>query len=79
MQIELVLIASLEDYYPGGGGRSGSRLLDILDRSDVAGVVALLALPDVPRAVFVNGRRAAEDVVLGDGDRLAIFPPVAGG
>jgi sulfur carrier protein ThiS len=29
--------------------------------------------------VMLNGRFLAEDVVLKDGDRLNIFPPVAGG
>jgi len=42
-------------------------------------VISDLRLPDQPRIVFVNNRHAAEDSVLRDGDRLAIFPPVAGG
>jgi molybdopterin converting factor small subunit len=29
--------------------------------------------------VFVNGRHAAADQALSDGDRLAIFPQIAGG
>ena len=45
----------------------------------VADVIAQLGLPDEPRVVFVNGRHAPDDAVLTDGDRLAIFPPVAGG
>ena len=39
----------------------------------------MLGLPDEPRVVFVNGTHAAEETVLCEGDRLAIFPPVAGG
>ncbi len=45
----------------------------------IADVIATLGLPDDPRVVFINGRHAPEDTVLSDGDRLAIFPPVAGG
>jgi len=29
--------------------------------------------------VFVNGIHAADDQPLSEGDRLAIFPPIAGG
>jgi len=45
----------------------------------VGELIARFGLPDGPRAVFVNGRHAADDQALSDGDRLAIFPPIAGG
>jgi len=39
----------------------------------------MLGLPDQPRITFVNGRHADESAELQEGQRLAIFPPVAGG
>lgn len=35
--------------------------------------------PDEVKTVFVNGVSRSFDYVLADGDRVGIFPPVAGG
>ncbi|HEX9914160.1 MAG TPA: MoaD/ThiS family protein [Candidatus Bathyarchaeia archaeon] len=46
-------------------------------------VHALLEMIGVPEAevknVMVNGRRREHDYTLTDGDRVALFPPIAGG
>jgi len=34
---------------------------------------------DAVKVVFVNGRHAELDQILNEGDRVGIFPPVAGG
>ena len=34
---------------------------------------------DDVKIVFVNGRSQNKDYVISDGDRIAIFPPIAGG
>ena len=78
MKIELALFASLAAFLPGGGKR-GARILEVEDGTAVADIIADLGLPDAPRIVFVNNRGTAEETVLKDGDRLAIFPPIAGG
>ena len=82
MRIELALFASLVPYLPDGDpGSGGSVAPDRRPRRDDR-----RRGRRAPRA----GRRAAHhlrqrrgvhrrDVVLADGDRLAIFPPVAGG
>lgn len=79
MTIDLALFAYLSPYQPDGQGGRHSRSIELTDGASVADVIGLLGLPDQPRVVFVNGRHAAEDRLLADGDRLAIFPPVAGG
>ncbi len=82
MRIELALFATLERYLPASseaGSRPGSRVLDVPDGTTIGEVIATLQLPDEPRVIFVNGRHASEDDALTEGDRLAIFPPVAGG
>lgn len=78
MKVDVALFASLSGFHAvPGEGRTRAYELD--DGATIADVIAVLGLPDQPRIVFVNGRHAEEIAVLGDGERLAIFPPVAGG
>ncbi|MHB8761019.1 MAG: MoaD/ThiS family protein [Coriobacteriia bacterium] len=79
MRVEVVLFAHLSSFQPDGLGGRHSRTFDLEDGTTIAGVIASLSLPDEPRVIFVNGRHAPESQVLHEGDRLAIFPPVAGG
>jgi sulfur carrier protein ThiS len=79
MTVELALFAYLSQYQPDGEGGRHARPLDLADGTTVADLIAQLGLPDEPRVVFLNGRHAGDEQVLSDGDRLAIFPPVAGG
>jgi len=79
MKVDLALFAYLSQYQPDGLGGRHPRALELPEQSQVADVIELLGLPDQPRVVFVNGRHAPDDHVLVEGDRLAIFPPVAGG
>jgi sulfur carrier protein ThiS len=79
MDVDVALFAFLSDYQPDGLGGRSARALHLSPGTTVADVIADLKLPDQPRIVFVNNRHADEAVALHDGDRLAIFPPVAGG
>jgi sulfur carrier protein ThiS len=79
MTVDIALFAYLSDYQPDGLGGRDSRTFDLAPATTIAEVIAMLQLPDEPRVVFVNGKHAPDEAVLADGDRLAIFPPVAGG
>lgn len=84
MRFELALFAHLTQYLPDVGearhpGSVHTRTMDLPDGTTVGQVITMLQLPDEPRIVFVNGRHAPDDQVLAESDRLAIFPPVAGG
>jgi sulfur carrier protein ThiS len=79
VKVDIALFAFLADYQPDGAGGRHARTFDLPDGTTVARMIATLHLPDQPRIVFVNGRHAPEDAALHDGDRLAIFPPIAGG
>jgi sulfur carrier protein ThiS len=79
MNVNLALFASLAQYQPDGEGGRHARPIELPDGSTVATVIDQLRLPDEPRVVFVNGKHAPDHHTLSDGDRLAIFPPVAGG
>ncbi|RLC05332.1 MAG: MoaD/ThiS family protein, partial [Deltaproteobacteria bacterium] len=49
----------------------GTTIRELLELSEVP--------PDACKIIFVNGVHAQEDEILKDGDRVGIFPPVAGG
>jgi molybdopterin synthase sulfur carrier subunit len=79
MVIDLALFAYLSAYQPDGNGGRHARPVELVEGTTIADVIDWLGLPDQPRVVFVNGRHAPEEQSLAEGDRLAIFPPVAGG
>ncbi|MGB4593660.1 MAG: MoaD/ThiS family protein [Coriobacteriia bacterium] len=83
MRIRLALFATLTGYLPesveASTDSTHERTIDLPDGTSIGQVISSLGLPNEPRVVFVNGRHAADDHVLVDGERLAVFPPVAGG
>lgn len=79
MNVDVALFAYLADYQPDGAGGRHARVFDLPAGTLVSDVIASIGLPDQPRIVFVNNRHAPESAELHDGDRLAIFPPIAGG
>jgi sulfur carrier protein ThiS len=79
VQIELALFAQLSARYPVGGSGREPRPLDIADGTTVGALVEDIGLAEEQRITFVNGRHAPDDQRLSAGDRLAIFPPIAGG
>ena len=78
MKVDVALFASLSGFHAMDGG-GHTRAYDLPEGTRIADVIATLGLPDQPRIVFVDGRHAGEDRELHEGERLAIFPPVAGG
>ena len=79
MTVDIALFAYLSDYQPDGHGGRHPRPFELPEGTTVTDLIGRLGLPDEPRVVFIGGKHAPEDTVLSDGDRLAIFPPVAGG
>lgn len=79
MNVDVALFASLSSFQPDGAGGRHARTFVLPEGTTIAQVIESLDLPDQPRVVFVNSRHAAEESELHEGDRLAIFPPVAGG
>ena len=78
MKVDVALFASLSDLH-AMSGEGHTRTYELAEGTRIADVIDTLGLPDQPRIVFVDGRHADEDRVLHEGERLAIFPPVAGG
>ncbi len=55
-------------------------ILQVPDGTLLADLLARLGVPESEvKTAFVNNRRRDEDYQLRDGDRVAFFPPVAGG
>lgn len=79
MKVDIALFASLSGRHSPDvpGGRT--RTYELAEGTTISEIIEMLELPDQPRIVFVDGRHAEESSTLRDGERLAIFPPVAGG
>ena len=80
IQVEVRLFATLQKYRPElGVGQplplflpAGTTMGRLLDQE--------LGIPDgVVKMILVNGLARDPDYALADGDRIGIFPPIAGG
>ena len=79
MKVAVHLTATLRAYLPPGT-RGDSVVLDVPDGTTVDQVVHSLRIPsELERLTIVNGRDAAADQRLAEGDVLSVFPPLAGG
>ena len=79
IRVECRLYAALRLYAPDFGLGEAMEL-ELPDGTTLAELFELLKVPtgEVKRT-FVNGISRGSDHALSDGDRVAIFPPVAGG
>ena len=79
MKVRLKLFATFRRYLPPGTQGSACDV-EVPDGAQVSDLLSQLNLPEKgPLMILVNGRDAALDRVLQDGDVIAIFPAVAGG
>lgn len=78
MRIELRLFASLSRHMPEKW--KASPLVEIPEGMTVKTLLEKVGVPlGAVKVIFINGVHANGDEVLGDGDRVGVFPPVAGG
>jgi molybdopterin synthase sulfur carrier subunit len=74
MKVELNLYASLARFVP----RTGP--LEVGEDTTIMGLLRRLDVPmDKVKIIFLNGIHASGQESLKDGDRIGVFPPVAGG
>jgi molybdopterin synthase sulfur carrier subunit len=79
MHITAKLFATLRKYRPELSLGDALRL-EVAAGSTLGEVVSQLGIPyGVPLVAMVNNTVRDQDYVLSEGDRLALFPPVAGG
>jgi sulfur-carrier protein len=80
MKIQLRLFASLSKFLPEEKGTDFSNLLKVEEGTTIKDLLDTLKIPqDLPEIIFLNGVRAEKNTILKEGDRLGIFPPLAGG
>ena len=79
MTVQLNLYASLSRYLPEGTNGK-SCIMDLEEGATIKEILDQLRVPmDTVKIIFLNGIHATGDAVLEDGDKLGVFPPVAGG
>lgn len=79
IRIELRLFGHLRDYLPKGGSFPSTDM-EVEDGLTLGELLDKLGIPDSePKILFVNGIHAQRSQTLKDGDRVSVFPPVAGG
>ncbi len=80
MKIQLRLFASLAGYLPDKKGSGFSNWVEIKEGTTIKSLLDDLKVPaDLPKIIFLNGVHAEGTAVLKEGDRLGVFPPLAGG
>ena len=79
MKIELRLFASLSRFLPER--RTGNLCaMEIPEGTTISDLLRRLGVPaEVRKIIIVNGVHAGESQTLTEGDRIGVFPPVAGG
>lgn len=78
-KIEVRAYATLLKYMPDLDLAKG-KMIDIEDNTSIESLLKLLGIPkEETKIIIVNGVHAELDFVLKNDDRVAIFPPVAGG
>lgn len=79
IHVEVRVYATLRKYL-ADGGRTESYPLELAPGTTVADLIAHLGIPGPEvKVVFINYRAVPQEHVLADGDRVGIFPLVAGG
>ena len=79
MKIELRLFASLSRYLPE---RQTGNLcaMEIPEGTSIKELLQCLAIPAaIRKIIIVNGVHAGDNQTHAEGDRIGVFPPVAGG
>ena len=79
MKINLHLYASLAEYLPDRA-RGNPNSIELPEGTTIKQLIEQLRIPlDTPRIIFLNGLHAPLGALLKEGDRLGLFPPLAGG
>lgn len=80
MKIQLKLFASLTRFLPNPEGAGFTNLVEIDEGTTIEALLDQLKIPrEQPKIIFLNGIHAEGRTVLKEGDRLGVFPPLAGG
>jgi len=77
--VEVHLFANLRKYAPPGSSQ-GAFTLRLQEGTTLGDLLRELGIPEKEfKQAFVNRLRRGEDYTLQEGDRVALFSPIAGG
>jgi sulfur-carrier protein len=80
LKVELKLCASLAKYAPETPGSQGTVVIELPEGKTVGEMLKGLKVPlESVKLVFLNGVHSDMNQPLSEGDRVGVFPPVAGG
>ncbi len=80
MKVELKLCASLAKYAPETPVSQGTVVIELHEGKTIGEMLRGLKVPlDSVKLVFLNGVHSDMNQRLREGDRVGVFPPVAGG
>ncbi len=80
MKVELKLYASLKRHVKEKAGIPVPDVVEIIENTQVKQLLERFSIPlDMVKLIFLNGVHATGEDILKDGDRIGVFPPVAGG
>lgn len=78
-KVQVYLYATLRQFHAGAGSVNGTEI-EVPDGTAISDLYRLLGIPEGQvKQAFVNGRHKDPDYLLRDGDRVGVFPPIAGG
>ncbi len=77
-QVEIRLFGHLREYLPAPGFPGA--MVEVPDGSTLGDLLDHLRIPPKdPKILLINGIHADRTASLHEGDRVSIFPPIAGG
>jgi sulfur-carrier protein len=80
VKVELKLCASLARYAPETRGKEGTVSMEVKEGKTIGDMLKGLKVPlESVKIVFLNGIHSDMNQPLKEGDRVGVFPPVAGG
>ncbi|HMK66739.1 MAG TPA: MoaD/ThiS family protein [Thermodesulfobacteriota bacterium] len=80
MKIQLNLFASLSRFLPEPKEGGFTNVMEVDEGTTIKSLLEALHIPlELPKIIFLNGIHADLTTVLQNGDRLGLFPPLAGG
>jgi len=80
VKVELKLCASLARYAPEAPGKEGTICMEVSEGKTIGEMLEGLNVPlKSVKIVFLNGIHSDMNQILREGDRVGVFPPVAGG
>ena len=78
--VEIRLFGNLRNYLPPSGDGPSAQV-EVAQSATVGELLDQLKVPppEDPKIILLNGVHAKREELLGEGDRVSVFPPVAGG